>query len=85
MAFKISENDKDRSIDDTPITFGKYKGLKPRYIADRDPQYILWMYENVKHAVTCTKELYNQCQYEEMDDEEDQLMRDVYENFMKED
>lgn len=34
-------------IDDLPLKFGKHEGLTPNEIAELDPDYIIWMYENI--------------------------------------
>lgn len=48
------------NVDNLPLTFGKYRGQTPNQIADIDPWYIEWMYENVKNA-PCTESLYLRC------------------------
>ena len=46
--------------DDTPLAFGKHKGKSPSMIADTDPDYILWLYEDTDtNAVS--EELYEAC------------------------
>lgn len=52
--------------DITPLSFGKYKGLTPNQVAAQDPEYVCWMYENVK-PVPCTKELALDCQFDSDD------------------
>ena len=52
-------------IDDRPLTFGKYKGETPSEIAQHDPHYITWIYENVEPCSVST-ELYDEC-YQEID------------------
>jgi len=49
------------SKDITPLTFGKYKGQTPEAIAEYDPSYVLWMFENVKPA-PCSKALARDCE-----------------------
>lgn len=51
-------------LDKTPLTFGKYEGSTPEEIADLDPSYIVWMYENISPK-KCTRELYLACEEEE--------------------
>lgn len=34
------------SKDDTPFTFGKHQGDTPNYVAQHDPKYLIWFYEN---------------------------------------
>lgn len=48
------------SKDTTPLTFGKYKGQTPEAVAEYDPSYIVWMFENVRTA-PCSKALANDC------------------------
>ena len=47
-------------LDDTALTFGKYIGQKPNVLADDDPNYIVWLYENV-NPKACTQRLYDLC------------------------
>lgn len=54
-------------IDDRPLTFGKYKGQTPNEIADADPNYITWIYENVVPRPVST-ELYEWCEEETLND-----------------
>jgi len=53
---------KDVGIDDTPLTFGKYKGRTPRDVARSDPDYIVWMHANVLDKPTCSRELALDCE-----------------------
>ena len=57
------------TIDDIPLTFGKYQGKTPDQIAEIDDQYIIWMYDNIekKH---CSKELRDSCEQDVRDREE---------------
>ena len=50
-------------IDDTPLTFGKYKGKTPRQIAAEDPWYIVWLGGNVK-TVAISRRLLLACREE---------------------
>lgn len=45
------------TIDNSPVTFGKYRGKTPNQILFENPSYIKWMYLNFK-SPPCTKELY---------------------------
>lgn len=47
-------------LDDTALRFGKHKGLTPNEIAENDPGYIVWMYENLDNA-PCSEALYDEC------------------------
>lgn len=49
-----------------PLSFGKYKGQTPEDVADGDPSYIAWLYENVPGNVS--RELYLACEREKWDD-----------------
>ncbi len=49
------------NLDDTPLTFGKFKGKTPKYVVrnySEGNDYIIWLYENVKNKPTCSWELY---------------------------
>jgi len=48
-------------LDDTELTFGKYKGETPNEIAEEDPQYLMWMYDTL-NTKFCTKKLRDQCE-----------------------
>jgi hypothetical protein len=50
-------------LDNTPVTFGKYKGHTPEEISVVDPGYIVWMFDNIKPA-KCSKELRDGCEWE---------------------
>lgn len=54
------------SPDRTPLTFGKFKGNTPEEIAEIEPSYVVWMYDNVDKKL-CSKALYLAC--ENQDDE----------------
>jgi hypothetical protein len=50
------------NIDDVPIGFGKYTFNTPNQIADKDPRYLVWAYENtVIGKKSISRELYNSC------------------------
>lgn len=61
----------DERLDHTPLTFGKYKGKTPSQIADINPSYIVWLWENVEGPKHCSKLLYNDCQIDTEQDNED--------------
>lgn len=44
-----------------PLTFGKYKGYTPEEIAEHDPSYIVWLYDNVVGQY-CSRELRDLCE-----------------------
>ena len=56
-------------IDSIPLSFGKYINQTPEQVAERDPQYILWMYDNIKPK-PCTKQLRDYCEMDIRDEEE---------------
>ena len=65
----------DLELDHKPLNFGKYKGLSPDEISETDPDYIIWMYTNVKPP-PCSAYLYGVCReqsYEKGDDDEGEL------------
>lgn len=51
------------TLDKTPLTFGKYKGIAPDEISEFDPVYIVWMYETIKPK-KCSAWLYSVCRDE---------------------
>lgn len=51
-------------IDDTPFTFGKYKGKTPDEVSDIKPDYIIWMWRKFDNP-PCSEALYNYCLKEE--------------------
>jgi hypothetical protein len=63
FAFDPNEDDEAtiKAREDKPIGFGKYKALTPKQIAVRDPQYIVWVYENVPNP-PISEDLYDMCQ-----------------------
>ena len=53
------------TLDHTPLTFGKYQGRTPDHVAEEDPAYIVWMYDNLRHARnTCSQLLADACRPE---------------------
>lgn len=48
--------------DKEPLGFGKYPFSSPENIADKDPQYIIWLYENHSDGKNIvSRNLYNAC------------------------
>lgn len=47
-------------LDHTPLDFGKYRGKTPNEVAEINPGYIVWMFENVDRE-TCSQLLYLEC------------------------
>lgn len=58
-------------LNDTPLTFGKYKGKTPMEVAENDPEYLIWAFDNVTSHKTCTKELRDHCEQDQRDEEAD--------------
>lgn len=48
-------------LDETPLKFGKYKGLTPEQVAEIDSSYIVWMYQKFDNP-PCSKELAEACE-----------------------
>ena len=64
----------DEVLDHTKLTFGKYKDRKtPSEVAEIEPSYIVWMYENVNDKPTCSKALYEDCRLDAGADDDDYL------------
>ena len=63
-------------MDNQPLNFGKYKGKAPGDIAEDDPEYVVWLYENIDPKV-CSRALYRSCQ----NHEEDEYYPDGYEKY----
>ena len=60
---------KDEQLDDQKLTFGKYMFKTPNEIADIDPSYIVWLYNNVKPRVV-SKSLAVACELDIAEDSE---------------
>lgn len=58
------------SLDETPLPFGKWKGRTPEQVADVDPGYIMWLYENVQPK-RCSRGLYLACEMDVREAEAD--------------
>lgn len=54
--------------DKTPLWFGKYKGLTPEKVAEEDPQYVVWMFENIKPQ-PCSLDLYRAAELDVQEEE----------------
>jgi hypothetical protein len=54
--------------DTTILGFGKYRHLTPDEIAETDPSYIVWMYDNVRPR-RCSKSLRDACEHDIVDDD----------------
>jgi len=67
-------------IDETPLTFGKYRDETPNDIAEEDPQYLVWLYDTLKTKF-CTKKLRNECEdFVEDSWEDEKEMDNFYEH-----
>ena len=64
-------------LDDTPLTFGKYKGQTPNEIAGIDGQYVVWMYDNLDKKY-CTRKLRDECEDANYDDDSWQDLANFY-------
>lgn len=42
-------------IDNSPLTFGKYKGQTPNQVYRHDPGWLVWAAENVKNREVCSE------------------------------
>ena len=79
-------NDKETESDSEPFEFGKHKGLTPNQIAEEDPGWLVWAYENIKQKRAygfpiCSRTLYLACKDERDDSqEEDETPYDLYED-----
>jgi hypothetical protein len=52
------------------LCFGKYKGHTVEEIAEADPEYLIWLRDNVEVAKTLiSQKLYEECQYDVEDRE----------------
>jgi len=49
-------------LDHTPLTFGKYRYRTPNQVAEIDPSWIVWAYNNVTNKNVCSKLLANECE-----------------------
>lgn len=56
------------NIDDVPLSFGKHKGESPNEIAQEDPGYIVWIYDNIDPK-PCTKDLRDACELDEAEED----------------
>ena len=60
-------------LDHTPLTFGKYGptcpggALTPDQVSQKDPNWLVWAYENVKDKPVCSKLLYLACLEDDAD------------------
>lgn len=51
-------------LDNTPLRFGKHKGLTPEQVAKVDPGWIVWAYEHI-HPAPFSKSLALACEVDE--------------------
>ena len=64
------------SIDDTPLRFGKHRGSTPNQVAQTDPSYIVWLYENANSPPIVSRPLYLACEIEKMESDAEQHQDD---------
>lgn len=68
----------DAEIENTPLPFGKYKGMTAANIAKENSGYIVWVYENVNNAKRyVTRSLYLACA-EEVSDRQEMQKQDEF-------
>jgi hypothetical protein len=60
----------EADLDNTPLTFGKYAGWTPDEVADEDPSYIVWLWENTDIR-RCSKAMYVFCKKSIVEDDGD--------------
>jgi NADH:ubiquinone oxidoreductase subunit len=53
--------DEQSTLDHRPLRFGKYRGKTPAEISEIDPQYLVWMHENVLTHWNMSDLLYREC------------------------
>jgi len=86
-AFSLDkELKRDVDIDEEPVRFGKYKGMTPAEIANKDPNYLIWAYETFDaNRKPCTRILYEACRMDkqeyENDDPDLRDMSDFFQSF----
>lgn len=64
-------------VDNMPLEFGKHQGKAPNEIAEIDPSYIVWLYDNLD-AKFVTRSLRDFCEEAAMEDYEAQKEADMY-------
>lgn len=60
--FKQEQPAIKNDYDHIPLTFGKYQGKTPNKVAEIDPSWLVWAYNNVKNRVTCSHLLVKECE-----------------------
>jgi len=53
-----------KDVDDTPLTFGKFKGKSPEEVSDIKPDYLVWVAETFSTAIPFSEGMYNFCKAE---------------------
>ena len=56
-------------VDNMPLEFGKHQGKTPNEIAEIDPSYIVWLYDNLEEKFV-TRALRDMCEEAAYDDYE---------------
>jgi hypothetical protein len=73
-----AELNKSASLDENPLPYGKYQGQTPCWIAEHDPQYIIWMYETVSpERRLISKDLYEACRLDEDEENDNSDLREL--------
>lgn len=55
-------------LDHTPLTWGRHAGRTPSWVAENDPEYLVWMYESVANRPPCSQALYKSTRQDLRDD-----------------
>jgi hypothetical protein len=60
-------------VDNTPLEFGKFRGKTPNEIAEIEPSYIVWMYDNLdeKFVTRALRDLCEEAMYENYESEKE--------------
>ena len=64
--------------DKAPLYFGKYQGKTPNEIADIDPSYIVWLFDQ-RGPNSCTKDLADLCR-ESLEEQDESEESDLYDD-----
>ncbi len=56
-------------LDNTPLRFGKHKGLTPEQVSEIDPHWIVWAYDTINPKI-CSKTLALECEDCERDNDD---------------
>lgn len=56
----MTRSKNDDLLDKSRLQFGKHRGKTPREVAQVDPNYVVWMYMEVK-PTPCSRDLFLTC------------------------